>query len=111
MLLPILVLAAGIAFSAFTHPKKAFTNEAWFVYNGGTQTDQDSYSYSASDPGCNNSVALCAVRAEVDQSTIVDDDINTAKPMESGSGIKSLQSASSESSSFTLPSTNVEFHQ
>jgi hypothetical protein len=110
MLLPMLVLAAGIALSAFTQPKEALTSEAWFLYNGGTKTDQDSYSYSASDPGCNSSVALCAVRAEIDVSTIEDDDITTAKPMESGSGIKSLQSASSESNRFTQQSTNVELH-
>ncbi|MBO9681050.1 MAG: hypothetical protein J7502_00015 [Flavisolibacter sp.] len=110
MLLPMLALAAGIAFSAFTQPKEALTSEAWFLYNSGLKTKQDSYSYSASNPGCNSNGALCAVRAEIDVSTIEGDDITTAKPMESGDGIKSLQSASSESSLFTQQSANVQLH-
>lgn len=106
-----LALVVAVSLSAFTHQKPALTNEAWFLYNGGVKTNQDSYSYSATNPGCNSSAALCAVRAEIDESTIVDDDITTAKPVETGSGIKTLQSASSESSGFTMPSTNVQFHQ
>jgi hypothetical protein len=110
--LPTMVLVAGMAFSAFTnHKKAALANEAWFVYVSGDPSDQDSYSYSSTDPGCSSATSLCAVRAEIDQSTIMNNDITTSKPVESGTQVQSLQVLSNESDQFSHPSDNVEFKE
>jgi hypothetical protein len=110
MLLPMLALVVAVSLSAFTGKKErvSTSQEAWFVYDTGSKTSQNSYHYSASDPGCDESMQLCAVFAIVDESTIQNNNIATSKPLQAGEDIRSLEQLAEDSNEFTESTPDVE---
>jgi hypothetical protein len=87
----------GICSSAFTAPGSSKLADDWFLYDGsGSVTDINNYNYTGSIASCNSNVRMCAFKGQ-----------RQAAPNQHLPTPASLSSASSASSSFTVPVTNL----
>lgn len=87
----------AIGGSAFTAATTAPTVDEWFLYDGsGSVNDPSNYNYTGSISSCSANVRLCAFKGQ-----------RQASPNQNMPTQTSVNSASSASSNFTVPVTNI----
>lgn len=91
-IIAVIAIVMGIAGSAFTTYQSSNTLDEWFIYDGiGLLSDPASYSYSGSTPTCTGHASFCEFKGI--RQAVPNDDMPTQV---------SLNSASSQSSTFTV---------
>lgn len=61
-LFAVLAVILAITASSFTVSPVHTADEEWFIFDGGTMTVPGNYSYAGSNPGCEGSARLCAIK-------------------------------------------------
>lgn len=92
----VIAIVMGIAASALTLPPKMPLTSAWFTYNAGPVSAPASYSYSGTMPTCSSNNTFCEFEG-----------VRQSSPNQNLPTQASLNSASSQSSGFTVPKAGI----